>query len=77
MLRQVGESHKDYAARMYGWARAAQADRDAAIAEVQRLETELATYQATKTVGGPPPAPTPGWVSGPSTAATTADEEAG
>lgn len=77
MLRQVGESYKDYAGRMYGWARAAQADRDAAVAEAQRLQTELDAYRNTKTVGGPPPQPLPFgvWVSGPSTRPATAPQE--
>jgi hypothetical protein len=38
-LRQVGESHKDYAERMYGWARAAETDRDTAIAQQRHYMT--------------------------------------
>lgn len=39
-IRQVGESYKDYAARMAGAARAAEIDRDTAWQEVRRLQME-------------------------------------
>ena len=35
--RQVGESHRDYAARMAGAARAAELDRDTAQAAIERV----------------------------------------
>jgi hypothetical protein len=77
MLRQVGESYKDYAARMYGWARAASADRDAALAESKQLRDEIGQERQRRTLGGPPPRPVPPdvWRSGPSTPPATAPEE--
>lgn len=114
MLRQVGESYKDYAARMYGWARAAEDDRDRKLAaaadqlnglcddredlsqllrgmarrvmrhreraavlqiELDMCREDVGQLRATKTVGGPPPACTPGWESGPSTRPATAPPE--
>lgn len=44
--RYVGESYRDYAARMAGAARAAEKDRDAALAEVQRLRARVAELEA-------------------------------
>lgn len=38
--RQVGESYKDYAARMAGVARAAEIDRDSALVELREIRAE-------------------------------------
>jgi hypothetical protein len=40
-LRMVGESYKDYADRMYGYMRAAQIDRDQALAALDSLRVEM------------------------------------